>query len=297
MKPIIRPVTKTVLTNYYQSDLPLTELNEQTVLILAPHVDDETIGLGGTIAKYKDQVNPATIHVCFMTDGAGSVSDASKDKLIAQRKQEAEQVKQLFNIDQLHFLDEPDGNLTNNKVTQNKLDDLITQINPDIIYCTTHVDCHPDHIAAGDILASTMEKHLEQNQETPLIRAYEINTAIPKNFINTVVDITKYFDLKTNATEIFQSQAIDFDGLLKISEYQVQLTSHPNVKYVEVFRTYTAEEWIDATKRVSGQYNYQDHFKQMNKEVTLLYAHKKNLAFKEQVFQESLGGMKERDTE
>ncbi|MGM8215071.1 PIG-L deacetylase family protein [Bacillaceae bacterium W0354] len=290
MNPIIRPITKTILTKHYQADLQPVELTEQNILILAPHVDDETIGLGGTIARYKDNNNDGyknrQVSVIYMTDGAGSVSQLDKQKLINTRRQEAHEVKDFLNIDELYFLDEPDGALKPTKETVDKLATLIQQINPDMIYVTTHIDCHPDHIATAEILAEV----IKQLKLDATIRAYEINTAIPAAYINTVVDITKTFKKKAEATTIFKSQKIDFDGLLKMASLKRNLSQHQDVKYVETFREYRPEDYIKAIDNVKNKYNYNEYFKQMNKEATLLLAHSKNKDFKEKVYKESIEG-------
>ncbi|WP_252312079.1 PIG-L deacetylase family protein [Sinobaca sp. H24] len=40
---------------------------------MVPHVDDETIGLGGTIRAHVE--NNSSVHVVLVTDGSKSVSD------------------------------------------------------------------------------------------------------------------------------------------------------------------------------------------------------------------------------
>ncbi|MET3684227.1 LmbE family N-acetylglucosaminyl deacetylase [Alkalibacillus flavidus] len=285
-QPLIRPMTAQILTTYYRDTRPTTEPTENRVLILAPHVDDETIGLGGTIMRYKNRTNPAQVHVCYLTDGAGSVSDAGREDLIQARKQEAKAVEKLFDLDSVTFLDKPDGQLIADAETVSTVRQMIDDMEPDIVYVTPHVDCHPDHVAAGNVLAEALINSTCQ----PDVRTYEINTTIPKNYINTVVDITPHFKTKDMATTIFQSQAIDFDGLMKRNQYQAHLVSDSNVKHAEVFRTYSAFEWVETIRQAKNFsfVDFQNELKQMNKELTMLLAHKKGYKFKTGVYDETV---------
>ena len=43
---------------------------KQTILIVAAHADDETLGCGGTIARHVTEGDD--VHVIFLTDGVGS---------------------------------------------------------------------------------------------------------------------------------------------------------------------------------------------------------------------------------
>nr|AIA89556.1 PIG-L [uncultured Halomicrobium sp.] len=45
-------------------------MNNQTVMVIAAHPDDEVLGLGGTIAKLADR--GANIHLLILTDGSTS---------------------------------------------------------------------------------------------------------------------------------------------------------------------------------------------------------------------------------
>ena len=59
------------------------KLSNMNILILAPHPDDESIGMGGTIKKLSKKNN---ILLCVLTDGA--VFDSSGQKKILERKKD-----------------------------------------------------------------------------------------------------------------------------------------------------------------------------------------------------------------
>ena len=58
----------------------LSEGDVMNILVVAAHADDEVLGCGGTIAKYKDQ--GASVNVAILADGVSSRSteDISSNK-------------------------------------------------------------------------------------------------------------------------------------------------------------------------------------------------------------------------
>ncbi|MCD5324102.1 MULTISPECIES: PIG-L deacetylase family protein [Pontibacillus] len=284
ISPIIHPITDLVLERYYKGQLNTAPLEEERVLLLAPHVDDETIGAGGTLRQHIEAGAEAT--VIFLTNGAGSVSELGQSELIERRRNEAYNVKELLGLHDVRFFDEPDGELASTDSLQQRLKQVIEEVQPDVVYAPVFVDCHSDHIETGHLLRDA----LDQTKRDPLVRLYEINTALPKEEINCVVDITKSFDLKTRAVEIFESQRIDFDGFLALSRYKAQLVENTKVEAVETFLQLDHETFKKRFDAVYGKYAYSEHFKQVNKASTLLYAIFKNLSFKQRVYKESNGG-------
>ncbi|KGP92735.1 hypothetical protein N780_13510 [Pontibacillus chungwhensis BH030062] len=284
ISPIIHPITDLVLERYYKGQLECAPLKEERVLLLAPHVDDETIGAGGTIHQHIRSGAETT--VIFLTNGAGSVSDLDQSELIERRRKEAYNVQELLGIQDIRFFDEPDGALASTSSLQARLKQVIEEVQPDVVYAPVFVDCHSDHIETGHLLRDT----LEQVPQSPKVRLYEINTALPKEEINCVVDITKSFDVKTGAVDIFKSQTIDFDGFLALARYKSRLVEQPNVEVVETFLELDQETFTKRFDAVYGQYAYSEYFKQVNKAATLLLALFKNLSFKQRVYQESKGG-------
>jgi LmbE family N-acetylglucosaminyl deacetylase len=124
-----------------------------TLLVVVPHMDDEVLACGGTIARL---VAKERIFVVYATDGSrspvpmfpwqGSVSPA----LPAIRKQEARAALSVLGIpeDNVHFLGLPDHRLrAHARELGHLLAGLLRRIAPAHILIPFRYDRHPDHLA------------------------------------------------------------------------------------------------------------------------------------------------------
>ncbi|KHF39599.1 PIG-L deacetylase family protein [Halalkalibacter okhensis] len=279
-RPIVLPLNEWFLSKYYKRQLPLTEIKAERILVLAPHVDDETIGLGGTILSLAEQGKD--VHCIYITDGAKSVSTDSKEVLIQKRRKEARQVKDILGMTSISFFDEPDGQVTVHNEFVNQLIDYVNQFQPEIIFCPTFVDCHSDHVQTGMALASALREISYEGQ----VWCYEINCPIDPNSLNAVVDITKYQQKKEEAIDVFQSQAIDFDGFVYLSKVKTNLLKDPKeVQFVESFLVQSFDQFSKRAETLAQKNtSYSSLFKQVNKTETLLWGVYQNREKKKQLY-------------
>ncbi|WP_167360093.1 PIG-L deacetylase family protein [Halobacillus dabanensis] len=255
---------------------------EQTILVLAPHMDDETIGPGATLRKHAE--HGAEIHCIFITDGGGSVSDMSEEELKQSRRDEIEQVVNILKLSSVSYMDLPDGGVSSEPENIRYLKETIERLNPDVIYTTPYIDAHTDHTATAQLLADTLK---EINREV-VVRMYEINCAFPPDFINCLIDTTDQYGKKVQATEVFASQTIAFDGFLELNQLKGNLAKD---------RIPSAEGFIELEKRdfikhcdalQQKQLNFPKLFKQVNRTDTLLWAIFKNYDQKKDFYRHSL---------
>lgn len=280
-EPVLVPVTKLVLSYHYRRELPLTEIKEkEKILIIAPHMDDETIGLGGTICRHADK--GAAICCLFVTDGASSTGKLSGSALSTIRKNEVRQMQQILGIQQVDYLDFPDGQLLNQSGITKEFKDSIQQLQPDIIYCTTFVDGHQDHIVCAKKLAVALR---EVPSVQPVIRLYEINCPFPPDEINCVIDISKTFKKKQEAVAVFVSQVIAFDGFLELNRMKKKLVTE-KIEAAEVFIQLTSDEFISRIEESEKKTFSPTSFKQANRTVTLLWAIFKNITLKKWLYEQ-----------
>ena len=123
------------------------------LLILAPHMDDETLACGGTILLHADRT---MVHCLFATDGAASPAPllpwlgTADPELVARRRQEAQAATRVLGVPEanLEFLDLPDGGLAARKAElESALGRAVSRLQPEFVFAPFRYDVHPDHVA------------------------------------------------------------------------------------------------------------------------------------------------------
>ena len=128
------------------------------VLVFAPHMDDEILACGGTIAllEHKDR-----IHVGYATDGSKSpvptfpwLAPTSPD-LASIRSEEAKEALKVLRVPEsnLHFLGFPDGKLKEHRDELcRSIIRLIADLNPKYLFVPFRYDRHPDHLTLNSAI-------------------------------------------------------------------------------------------------------------------------------------------------
>jgi LmbE family N-acetylglucosaminyl deacetylase len=188
------------------------------ILIIAPHPDDETIGVGGILALHASQCD-----VLVLTDGRKGVSplvQRTEKQLIAIRKTEFQKAADNWGVRSYSFLDIPDRKVTKYK---RKIQSLNFS-KYDYIFLPYRYDAHPDHKAVYKIVNRMMKR---QNRNAKLIE-YEIWT--PLKEATYFIDITDSLNRKISNTMLYQSQLESYDYVKLcrgIAEYRGALCGHP----------------------------------------------------------------------
>ena len=122
-------------------------------LVIAPHMDDESLGCGMLLAE-RDATQP--VHVVFASDGSRSpplpAGDRALEGLVGVRKSEAREALSELGVaeDAVEFLDFPDGTLSDySGPLRSALDRRIRELQPAHVFVPFRYDRHPDHLAVN----------------------------------------------------------------------------------------------------------------------------------------------------
>jgi LmbE family N-acetylglucosaminyl deacetylase len=212
----------------------------ERVLVLAPHMDDETIGCGGTLALHARQ--GASITVVFLTDGSsggggiGALSGAARrqmeDELIHTRRREAKSALTTLGIADMRCLDARDGQLAQSvDSAAANLRPILDEVRPEIVYVPMFVDEHADHRAANRVLLQAVAGSSADFQ----CAGYEVWTPL---FPNCLVDIGATMSVKREALAHYKSQLQDGDYMhasMGLSAYRSIALLGSRNSYAEAF--------------------------------------------------------------
>ena len=185
------------------------------VMIVAPHPDDETLGVGGTIAKYSAQ--GADIFVLIVS---GHLPPLYSRKDYDKTVHEAQSAFKLLGVSQSAFLEIPATmmNIEPLHKVNRRISKIINDFKPHIVFCP-YPDRHIDHRLIFDsVMVATRPVGIGRDIE--ILAAYETLSEthwnaphIEPNFTpNWVVDITEQIDNKLDALSCYKSQISDFPG-------------------------------------------------------------------------------------
>jgi len=216
-------------------------LHARTVLVLAPHPDDEVLGCGGTLLHYTK--SDADITIIYLTDGRYGI-DAGD---IQTRRTEAESIKEILPTVKQLFWDFPDCALYENILNiQLALKQVITELQPDLILSPWLFDRHPDHEATSLILTEALKEITEE----VCISLYEIMLPL---IANHTVNISAYADEKQMLIDKYESQVTRYNLKAintRLNHYRAELFRRSNVKLAESFFVIEKSQFIELVDKL-----------------------------------------------
>lgn len=184
------------------------KIEMKKVLVIAPHPDDETLGVGGTIKKLTSKGVKVSILVV-----AGHTPPNYSEKSYQRTISEALKVFKILGVNEYKFLNYPATML--NDIPTSKLNESIykflLKINPDTVFIPFS-DRHIDHRIIFDscvVACRPIGKKFPKNifiYETLSETHWNVPGVEPIFAPNFFVDVDKYFDSKIKALKIYKSQ-------------------------------------------------------------------------------------------
>jgi N-acetylglucosamine malate deacetylase 1 len=184
-------------------------LHKPKILVVAPHPDDEVLGVGGTFLRRKAE--GATIAWLIVT-GISIELGWSIEK-IKQRTDEIERVTELLGFDSVFEL-----NFPTTQLEQVPMSDLVTTISnvfkkfePEEVFVPHPADVHTDHRVVFDAVASCTKWFRYPSVKRVLsyetLSETEFGLGTSQGFRpNVFVNIEPYLDDKLKAMDIYASE-------------------------------------------------------------------------------------------
>jgi hypothetical protein len=128
----------------------LRAIERARLLVVAPHMDDDVIGPGGTLVLH--QRLQSEVNVVFCAAGATPEQDRT-------RKAETEAAARFMGFARVAHLNFPEGSMSLHEAAMaQKLGGLLLELKPEQVFCPFVSDHHRDHTAVALALAQAIRK-------------------------------------------------------------------------------------------------------------------------------------------
>jgi N-acetylglucosamine malate deacetylase 1 len=235
-------------TDYFSGFLraiPIKAPFGKSMLVVAPHQDDETIGCGGVLALQKASKHSASI--VLLQDGAGECESRgmTREEMNQLRNDESRRAAAVIDMEPPVFLNHADLARSIPEATES-VRRILMERKVDAVFVPFVLDGHPDHRVANYILAGA----LEGISWDVRVFGYEVwGFCIP----NVMVVIDEVMDQKLEMLTCFRfaNSAIDYVSSTKgLNMFHSRMLGAGECKYAERFFEVPRTEYIDLVKRV-----------------------------------------------
>jgi LmbE family N-acetylglucosaminyl deacetylase len=222
----------------------------QRAMVVFAHPDDAEFGVAGTVAKMTRE-GKAVVYV-VTTDGSKGSSDptVTPESLTATRQEEQRQAARVLGLEDVCFLNFPDGMLLPDLSLRKAITAAIRRYRPDVVIAQSPVRDvsvgmfvqHPDHLATGEATFAavypccrdrlTFPDLLNEGLEPHVVpELWVTGTAGPDHFIDISETVeTKVAALGAHASQVGERQ------MTMIKERAHSLGEQHGIAYAEAFK-------------------------------------------------------------
>ena len=212
------------------------------VLVIAPHMDDELIGCGGSILKMIDAKKH--VAVAYVTDGSYFLNKPeNRNSEIKKRRLEVDTVKKKLGFDTF-FMNIPDRTLQHCEIALRSFVKVLQEYQPKEVYIPHSAESDREHRLTNELFYEACwlaedTFDMELNSDFTKIKSvfeYEIWTPIHKP--DYFEDISKYIDKKCEYINIYASQVkfVDYAQAVKGLNLYRGTMRQGSASYSEAFR-------------------------------------------------------------
>lgn len=184
------------------SDRPLK------IAVIAAHPDDEALGMGGTLLKFKKLGHE--IHLLFISDGITSRSE--QKEIIDNRRRNFQQAMDFLRPTTYQVLEYPDNKLDSIPLLEivQKIEGFLYKIRPDMLFTHFINDLNIDHqIVSQSCIVATRPGSRTFVKEIlcfEVLSSTDWNLGREKFSPNYYIDISDYIDEKISYLDAYEDE-------------------------------------------------------------------------------------------
>jgi LmbE family N-acetylglucosaminyl deacetylase len=218
----------------------------ETILVFAPHPDDDIIGCGGSMAHHIHQGDH--VAVIYMTSGEAGSLKYEPPELTSIREAEAKDAAAVLGVTDLTFLRLPDGYLEYNSSNLDAVVTLIREKKPTRVYIPHQLDAIPDHQITYQLAREGIRRAAGPWYPQCGVEPWRVNTLLgyevwtPLTEVSFSQDISKFISIKLQALQLHRSQieSIPYDQAIQgLNRYRGVMTGRGD--YCECFQVLQAQ--------------------------------------------------------
>lgn len=219
------------------------------ILVVSPHPDDETLGAGGTILRYKAMKNKIYwLNITNMKKEYGYAEGK-----ILKRNKEIQLVNKLYNFDDFYNLElEPAGldKYSNSEIIR-RISQIIYKVQPNTIILPYKYDIHSDHHIVYNWIYSCTKSFryscINKILAMEIISETDFSSSDNGFIPNYFIDISEFLEKKIEIMKVYESELSKHPFPRSIENIKSLATvrgATAGVKYAEAFRLIKAIEKI-----------------------------------------------------
>ena len=204
------------------------------ILVIAPHPDDEVLGMGGTIKKLSKKNK---IILCIVSEG--TTAQYKNKKMIQVRRDSCKKSAKILGISQTQFLDYPDMRLDSvpHLEINKQLEKIIKKFKPSIVYSPPSHDLNKDH---QKVFESSLVVTRPLVSSVKSLLCYELPGPVREPFRPTIYEnVEKEFSYKIKAFKMYKSEVMKFPhprSLISIENLAIYRGVEAGLKRAEAFQ-------------------------------------------------------------
>ena len=176
---------------------------KKSVIVIAAHADDETLGCGGTIARHIAEGD--LVHVVFMADGVGSRKNNVSSDLVMRNKARNKALS-ILGVTNFTALDFPDNQMDKLPLLEivKAIEPIFEKVQPSTVYTHHYGDLNVDHRITHQAVMTVCRP--EPRSTIREIYSFEImsstewaSPSFEPYLPNTFIDISNYLSKKLEA--------------------------------------------------------------------------------------------------
>ena len=194
------------------------------VLAIGCHPDDIEFGCGGTLIKHAEKGDD--IYLLVLTDGA-----VGGDPEIRRKEQVA--AAQMLGAKEVFWGGFEDTYLPDDRKLIAAIEEVVTKVKPDVIFCNYIYDVHQDHrVASKACLSATRYIHEVLYYEVPTTQHFE-----PEIFVDIGIVLNKKWNLlKAHASQVDRTKVENLSILESVNACATFRGYQGRVKFAEGFK-------------------------------------------------------------